>query len=970
MKEVRVSAWQQLLRDPDWCRGPGNFPILAYSEYLPPPWVGPKPTGELGGLPPRRVDDCGWAVSEYEQERQLRPGLELIARGALDELVRLGEGRHVPHLSHSKLRHNPYWPASLAAHAGKLDHERYVLLLAVALSRTQDDKARCRWTLFGSSEQGPARAFWRGFYLSPRKEAPAEDAFAFFGELLSRAYGVSERTARRPERAGLRVLRAGTDPDFPYWDEGLLPSWCEPLLWKEGSSLKGVRFLLTFRPFERLPAEVQEAYVTGKLHLLPFPGSLVFWGAPTLRKLQRELPFAMQVGLAQLFPRRSDPNGLRIPQAGWLHEGGKPKQMHGPERSTFVRTHRWQKTHRHQNEVALLERADRVTHVLFSTEPDDVALYNKPMARNAQLWTHDYHLLLDGLHQGGEALDVAEKALRAGGSFGYRFVFPAMRVGPHEVYWQRPVVAFRADDSSTRSPAPTVLLNAPLGYLTAYHADKPDLARPIELWPRLLQRPPHQAAIQLFEHEVRPRRWITADNVRALLDWKELLGKGPLPRSLARALLSVPARQTLEGWLAALPEKAAEPVAGKRLAEHLEGLLGPDEEDNLGPEGLTFASTCRRAFEEDYWKTIAYLAHGKFRTKSNADCVRDEPTREALPTWQRELDSLARYLMRQHAQAIEAAGLAGKAWVAEHVFAWRTDFDFSWMGGWARNLKGPQERNVVVRIPGLDSTQAVIMADHYDTAYMHDHYHPEEGGTKARVAAAGADDNHSATAALLLAAPILLELSKAGRLACDVWLVHLTGEEFPSDCLGARHLCQALVERTLTVTGPGGEHDLSGAKVRGVFVADMIAHNNDNTRYVFQMAPGEGPASARLAREAHRANLAWNALARARNRLAPRKGLGEGQRVEGPDVPPAMARHAEVRGEVRPDWEPRSTLYNTDGQIFSDAGVPVVLFMEDYDVNRRGYHDSYDTMANIDLDYGAALAAIFLETVARVAQWK
>ncbi len=39
--------------------------------------------------------------------------------------------------------------------------------------------------------------------------------------------------------------------------------------------------------------------------------------------------------------------------------------------------------------------------------------------------------------------------------------------------------------------------------------------------------------------------------------------------------------------------------------------------------------------------------------------------------------------------------------------------------------------------------------------------------------------------------------------------------------------------------------------------------------------------------------------------------------------------------------------------------------MEDYDINRKGYHDIHDTMANIDLDYGSALAAIFIETGAR-----
>jgi hypothetical protein len=72
-------------------------------------------------------------------------------------------------------------------------------------------------------------------------------------------------------------------------------------------------------------------------------------------------------------------------------------------------------------------------------------------------------------------------------------------------------------------------------------------------------------------------------------------------------------------------------------------------------------------------------------------------------------------------------------------------------------------------------------------------------------------------------------------------------------------------------------------------------------------------------------------------------------------------------GEVRTHREPKSSLYNTDGQIFSDAGVPVVLLMEDYDISRTGYHDTHDTVANVDLDYGAAVAAIAVETIARLA---
>ena len=44
--------------------------------------------------------------------------------------------------------------------------------------------------------------------------------------------------------------------------------------------------------------------------------------------------------------------------------------------------------------------------------------------------------------------------------------------------------------------------------------------------------------------------------------------------------------------------------------------------------------------------------------------------------------------------------------------------------------------------------------------------------------------------------------------------------------------------------------------------------------------------------------------------------------------------------------------------------------MENYDISRKGYHDSHDTMVNIDLDYGAAVTAITIEAVARAATEK
>jgi hypothetical protein len=313
--------------------------------------------------------------------------------------------------------------------------------------------------------------------------------------------------------------------------------------------------------------------------------------------------------------------------------------------------------------------------------------------------------------------------------------------------------------------------------------------------------------------------------------------------------------------------------------------------------------------------------------------------------------------------------MQGKALAGDLPFQWHTDFDFPWMGGWNANQPGKgYERNLMITIPGKDRGHAVIMADHYDTAYMEDLYYKKLGGSLARISSAGADDNHSATAALMLAARVFMQLSRAGRLHCDIWLVHLTGEEFPSDCLGARHLAQGLVERSLRLHIPGQKSvDLSKVKVEGLFVLDMIAHNRDHDHNVFQISPGLSPQSFRLAYQAHQANMIWNKEIEKWNRRPIRRRSGPGDRSPDGLTIPGVARHPRLHGEVRLPRDMRSSLYNTDGQIFSDVGIPVVLFMEDYDISRAGYHDTQDNMSNIDLDYGSAVAAIAIESVARSA---
>jgi hypothetical protein len=403
--------------------------------------------------------------------------------------------------------------------------------------------------------------------------------------------------------------------------------------------------------------------------------------------------------------------------------------------------------------------------------------------------------------------------------------------------------------------------------------------------------------------------------------------------------------------------------------------VGPEE--GAG-DPLTLAHTGTRAFEESVWRTIASLAEGVFRGQENADPIRVNEGRTGGPAARavalerrerRDLELLGDHLHARYRDLLAKHGMEGVAVSADHTFRWETDFDLSWSEGWARNQTGEaHERNVVLVIPGKNRREAVIMGDHYDTAYMEDVYEPERGGDHLRAAASGADDNHSATTALLHAADVLLPLARAGRLERDVWLVHLTGEEFPADCLGARALAEALIERRLAFTTPEGEEvDVSATRVVGAFILDMIGHNADRDRDVFQIAPGEGAASARLALAAHRANERWNRGAAAWNRAGDRRGRGRAARMPDGASPPPPFSHLALAGEIRTEWEPRSALYNTDGQIFSDVGVPVVLFMENYDIRRTGYHDTHDTMKNIDLDYCAALTAIAIETVASVA---
>ncbi|HTX92902.1 MAG TPA: M28 family peptidase [Anaerolineales bacterium] len=954
-------GWRFLFEDQPGKAGNPSYPLPAYSEFMPAPRLGRLPYGELESPLFSNSDPFGWPIPEVDEQYQLKPGLERISRQVMAHLLRLGRGEsdsHIGEHNHQNLTGNPYWPPELASRAGSLAHERYVCFLPFSLSPTQDDKGRLLWTLFGGSEQGPETVFWKGFFSSPGEELPAGRFFNFLSQLLSEVYG--ESPAHFPDllEGGFRIL-----PSDQESGEGLLPSWARQFLIHDDSPLDDIRYLLTFRPFARLPGSAKERYLAGALHLLPFPGSLVFWGMPTYSRLGKQLPLAGQIPLLRLVSRYGGPDGLRVPQSGWMHEPHPdldPSQVRAEVlQHDYVRSHRWDRLQRFEDELSINPRIEKIAKVLFSTDLQVMGLYDKPMARNCQLWTKDFELLLDGPNATREELKKAEAILLAGGLFGYRFVFPAARVGGHEVYWHRPVVTYLSASGEV-----SLHPNPPLGYLTAYAVGAADIRQPIELWPRLLDRPAYRSALAEYHSPHERYRHQTCLNLVSLLDARQDLGGDPLPASFARALLRLPKGLGLEEWLTFLPD----PTDGS-IGALVRSILAKAEGDPGPAASFTYPATATRAFELAYWNDIQKLAEGEYRNKDNADCVQDDISLSQETCQVRDLDRLGDYLISRHRQSIQKAEMEGKAFCGELPFQWKTDFDFPLFGGWKSNQENRlHERNILVVIPGKNRREAVVLADHYDTAYMEDLYDRSRGGSGARRSAAGADDDYSATATLLQAAPIYLQLAREGRLERDIWLLHLTGEEFPADCLGARHFCQRLVEKGLQLDlGGSTKIELSDTRVIGVYVMDMIAHNRDDDRDIFQISPGRGARSLRLALHAHQANLLWNTLSRQWNEAPERKSAPPARRSpDGIQVPP-MAPYPSLFGEVRTKDDPLSSLYNTDGQIFSDTGVPVVLFMENYDINRSGYHDSRDNMENIDLDYGAALAAIAIESCARVA---
>ncbi len=966
-------GWEQFREGFPWYGRSRDFLLAAYSEFVPPPRVAINPqSGEYNPLVLDPEDPYGWIIPELEEEYQLRPGLLNIGQQLMSHLTgfyRKSDNHLLGGHLERNLTGNPYFPAELLESRGISHHEQFVILFPLALSKTQDDLGRVRWTLFGSSEQGPEKAFWKSFFSETGKELPEKKGIDLITSILEKAYGEKCNDKESLFRSGFRILPSGINDEFPYWSMELLPSWTHDFLMNDESDFREIRFLLTFHPFTRLQPEVKKRYLEGNLHLLPCPVSMIPYGSSAYIKMKEQLPMAMQLPVLRLIRRHEGNTGIRIPQSAWMYENsltGEASRVAGNLLlNDYQRTSRWDRVHRYEDAIAKSQIIHPVAKTLFSTDLEYMGLYNKPMARNCQLWNEQLELILNGPDSGKKEINKAALTVVKGGSFRYRFLFPPMQAGLHEVFWHRPLIGF-IEKNSTK---PEFITDQLGGYLTAYPVPVNEIAAPLELWPRIMQRKEYLAALHEFSHNQGHFITQTSYNLTFLFDTWQRMGKKPLDRSFAAHLLIDSNHHSFDDWMQMIHAHAHSSEAFNLISKKMESVVEHDLVPQQNESSLTYAQTANRCYETAYWNDILFLSHGKFINKDNADVVTDPATLKAATHTSRDLEPMGDYLLQRHRSAIKAAGMEDSAFAGELPFKWETDFDFIHFGGWKANQdKLTHERDLLVIIPGKNRKEVVILADHYDTAYMADVYDPAIGGSGARISAAGADDNDSATATLLQAAPVYLSMAKEGKLERDIWLLHLTGEEFPSDCLGARHFCKAMMEKKLILHLEENKTiDLSDVKIKGVFVMDMIAHNREKEPDVFQISPGRSTESLKLAYQAHRANMIWNTSTETWNQLDDRKGKIRGKRCGDSYEIPGIALYPKLKGEVRLPENPFSTLYNTDALMFSDCGIPVVLFMENYDISRSGYHDTRDTMANIDLDYGSAVSAIAIETAARTA---
>ncbi|CAF1154272.1 unnamed protein product [Didymodactylos carnosus] len=246
------------------------------------------------------------------------------------------------------------------------------------------------------------------------------------------------------------------------------------------------------------------------------------------------------------------------------------------------------------------------------------------------------------------------------------------------------------------------------------------------------------------------------------------------------------------------------------------------------------------------------------------------------------------------------------------------------------------QENLIVYLPASgnscnikiknQSIEPVIFIDHIDTAFEQDTF--ENSNYTKRQTTQGADDNVSGLVALLQSAQILQQTQLT---ACrDIWLVHLTGEEYPAASLGIIYF---LVTSLLKPK----------QQIYTAVIVDMISHRVNHSDPIVQVNAADSKQSLLIA------ELTVNHIF---------------QKIK-------TQLYTELKPELRQWSNPFAYLYNTDGVRFNEYGFTCILINEhiNYHENfeRDGYHDTQDTVNLIDFKYGQAVTQYAIATVAALA---
>lgn len=898
----------------------------AYSEIMTPVFEAMAPSGELtptyarlreslaalpehrGRLEAARVDaplaELPLLVSEEEDILSLEPVWRSLAhrlREYLRELYR-GSPESIPELPPEKVRASRHFIRELEGRvpAG----ERFDVFLPVQTSRTQTDKGRLEWTIYALSSEDDEAVFLKsmsyasvaraleGLLPGPDLEpgyvasrAPDLAAFcAHVRKLHEAAPDAPLAFVGSPERAAV-YARLGV---------GKLPgtTFLGPEVKSTGSAL-----VVTFLPWERLSPGIREDYLHGRASIYPFVGTYLFRGLSQFEVLRV---------LRGFNPRK------RV-LAGEIKAEGVSEAAVDDDFSNALRV-RVLKIARLDSKAAEEGAHQDEFRNVFSEDKGYLGLYDKPLVRmSAIVRDADGFPVLEGpLATREQVKNVKLRCRKSLGSYSVVMDFvPKMQVNRHEVHWIRPIVG---GDERRRFQLLGHFRARPVRADASYGS--PEGTKAVDLVPLPLAR---ASWVDLWELEHRGKlSLVEAKKVEALFTLESSLRRG----------LGIPAGATARTVLDALAGKAFSghfPTLARFVRERLE----------REPRARALLERVKRA--EDLYAaarpperptgTPERFAH---EVVPHARSIFDRVDQAEYRRLYEELDTI----VAGEREAVWFDGSGRRSRFKRKNNAQRANQLgelVDWLESWYRSLgyatsqverhrfrwDGREHENLIVTIPGtVHPDEWVFLGDHFDTAFEGDVF----DATGRRVSAAGADDNATAVAAVMLAGKVLKDV-KPRR---SIRLVHLTGEEFPGDCLGTRHLCSKLVQER--------------ASVAGVYIMDMIGF--DRSEGLFQVSPGRGPRSLACALDVLASTAVWN-----------RGGHGL---------------------ELRPDLRVAgascdSSLYNTDGQIYSDAGFPVVLFMEDYDIARTGYHDTHDTQQLITWPYACAIAQVAMDAALRTA---